>query len=196
MSNLETLVPVSALQSAQFSGFAEVREVGLRAMITLRADLAAAYTSAAVQAACGLSVPGQRELVQSAEWTVAWMSPDELLLMGPYDQAENAIALLEKALNGQHYLCVDVSDSRAVFQVSGAGAREVIAKLAPVDMSRFAMGEIRRSRLAQVAAAFWLVEGGADGDIVQIICFRSVAQYVFDVLKTAAEPGSEVGFIS
>ncbi|MGC1503573.1 MAG: sarcosine oxidase subunit gamma, partial [Sulfitobacter sp.] len=47
----------------------------------------------------------------------------------------------------------------------------------------------RRTRLAQVPAAFWM----PDAETVQIICFRSVAQYVFDVLNVAAQCGSEVG---
>ena len=75
-----------------------------------------------------------------------------------------------------------------MFRVSGPGAREVIAKVMPVDMAAFGAGEIRRSRLAQVAAAIWM-----DGEAVEIVCFRSVAQYVFDVLKVSAAQGSEVG---
>ncbi|MEM7441658.1 MAG: sarcosine oxidase subunit gamma family protein, partial [Pseudomonadota bacterium] len=91
---------------------------------------------------------------------------------------------------GQHALAVNVSDARAIFQVSGPIAREVLAKLAPVDFSReaFRPGQFRRSRLAQVPAAIW----ADDEDIFRIICFRSVAEYVFNLLKVAAQPGSEV----
>ena len=31
-------------------------------------------------------------------------------------------------------------------------------------------------------------------DAFALICFRSVAGYVFDLLKTAARPGGEVGY--
>jgi sarcosine oxidase subunit gamma len=44
--------------------------------------------------------------------------------------------------------------------------------------------------MAQVAAAFWMV----DAQTIQVVCFRSNAQYMFDLLKVAAQPGSEVGF--
>jgi sarcosine oxidase subunit gamma len=47
----------------------------------------------------------------------------------------------------------------------------------------------RRSRLAQVPAAFWM----PDAETFQIVCFRSVARYMFDLLSIAAQPGSEVG---
>ena len=67
-----------------------------------------------------------------------------------------------------------------------------MAKLAPVDLSpdAFKLGMFRRTRMAQVAAAFWMV----DDTTFQIVCFRSNAQYVLDLLKVAAQKGSEVGF--
>jgi sarcosine oxidase subunit gamma len=94
-------------------------------------------------------------------------------------------------LGTTHALAVNVSDARAMFRVSGgAAAREVLAKLCPVDMSPgvFKSGMFRRTRMAQVATAFWM----DDNEDIYIICFRSVAQYVFDLLKTAAQPGSKV----
>ena len=69
--------------------------------------------------------------------------------------------------------------------------REVMAKLAPVDLApaSFTPGMFRRTRIAQVPAAFWMPQEG----VFRVVCFRSVAQYVFDVLCVAAQPGSEVG---
>ena len=52
----------------------------------------------------------------------------------------------------------------------------------------FTPGMFRRTRLAQVPAALWMTED----DSFQIICFRSVAQYVFDLLCVAAQDGSKV----
>jgi len=77
--------------------------------------------------------------------------------------------------------------ARAVFRISGDKAREVICKLAPVDMSpkAFPAGHFRRTRLAQTPAAFWM----PDAQTVELICFRSVADYVFGLLSRAAMPG-------
>jgi sarcosine oxidase subunit gamma len=47
----------------------------------------------------------------------------------------------------------------------------------------------RRTRMGQVPAAFWLRDDGA----FEVICFRSVARYMFDQLCVAAQPGSAVG---
>ncbi len=94
---------------------------------------------------------------------------------------------LDKALKGEHYLAVVVSDARAVFRVEGAKADQVLAKLSPVDFATLGPKEIRRSRSAQVAAAFW-----KEGDGFTLVCFRSVAGYVMGLLTHSAMPGSEL----
>ncbi len=182
---------VSALQGASYQGYVTVEELGLRGMITLRGDLASAKLKSAVKVAAGVAVPKQRKVSLDGDVGVAWMSPDELLVMVPYEGVEGAIASIDKTLKGQHYLAVNVSDARAVFELRGDAAAEVIAKLCPVDMApgQFGPGDFRRSRMAQVPAAFWMV----DETTIRIVCFRSVADYVFKLLKDAAEPGGEVG---
>ncbi len=183
---------VSALSGAKSQGFASVEETGLRGMITVRGDLASAEMSKAIKAATGADVPAQRKVSVGGNGAVAWMSPDELLVIVSYEEAPAKADALSSALSGAHALVTNVSDARAVFRVSGEASRDVLAKLAPVDFSAdaFGAGDIRRSRLAQVPAAVW---GNDDGSF-EVICFRSVAQYVFDVLRISAAKGGEVGF--
>lgn len=178
---------VSALSNAQYDGSVQVADTGLRGMITLRGDLADKGLAKAVKAATGLGVPKQRQVLTKGSNGVAWMSPDELLIMVPYSAATQTAADLQLALSGQHALVANVSDARAVFRIAGAGCREVIAKLAPVDMAsdKFAPCTIRRTRIAQIAAAFWMV----DEETAELVCFRSVAQYAFDILIQAAKNG-------
>ena len=179
---------VSALQGVSSAGYVDVQEIGLQGMITLRGDLSLAKIAKAVKAAVGVDMPTQRGINLKDGKGAAWMSPDELLLMVAYDDAEATVAKLQKALGATHSLVVNVSDARAVFTLTGDAAREVVAKLAPVDMATFPMGEIRRTRLAQVPAAFWM----SGEDEITLVVFRSVAQYAFDLLKTAAAKGGEV----
>ncbi|WP_372885867.1 sarcosine oxidase subunit gamma [Shimia sp.] len=185
---------VSALENATFTGFASVSETGLRGMITLRGDLASGPLKAAVKAAIGAEVPGQRRIARGTTGDAAWMSPDELLILCDYAGSAEILAVLNDKLAGEHALAVVVSDARAAFRIDGEAAREVLAKVAPVDLSPEAFGadDFRRSRIAQVAAAFWM---NADGSF-ELVCFRSVAQYVFDVLKASAQPGGKVGFLA
>lgn len=180
---------VSALQGVSTDGYVQVQEQGLQGMLTLRGDLSLAKLAKAVKAAVGVEMPKQRAIVMKDGRGAAWMSPDEMLLLMPHGEAEAVASKLRKALGTTHSLVVNVSDARVVFTLTGAGAREVVAKLAPVDMQALKKGEIRRSRLAQVPAAFWL----SGRDEVTLVAFRSVATYVFDLLSNAAATGGEVG---
>lgn len=179
---------VSALGGVSHKGFAEVAEAGLRGMITVRGDLGSAAMKKAVKAAAGTAVPAQRRIEVAGERAAAWMSPDELLVLVPYGEAQATVAALEAALSGTHHLVADVSDARAVFTIRGARADEVLRKLCPVDLDVLAEGEIRRTRAAQVASAFW--KSGPDE--FTLVSFRSVAAYVMGLLEVSARPGSEL----
>lgn len=188
MSNL-----ISALDKAtDNSGIAKIEEIGLQGMITLRGDLSKAAVKKAATSVTGVEMPALGYANYDGASGICWMSTDELLVLCPYDQVADTLAKMHTALGKAHALAVDVSDARASLRVSGLNAREVMAKLAPVDLSpeAFKLGMFRRTRMAQVAAAFWM----ADDATFQIVCFRSNAQYVFDLLKVAAQNGSEVGF--
>ena len=172
--------PVSALNGASFQGFAAIHEIGPLGMITLRAKGVKALDKA-IKAVTGTKVPAQRRIEVNGDRACGWMSPDEYLLIVPYAEVRDALASLARSLAEEHHLAVDVSDARAVFRVEGERAAEVLAKLAPVDFDKLEPGELRRSRTAQVAAAMWRQDGG-----FTLVCFRSVARYVFDLLENAA----------
>ncbi|PSL21696.1 sarcosine oxidase subunit gamma [Shimia abyssi] len=184
---------VSALNGARFTGFAQIEEASLCGMITVRGDLASAAMVKAISTELGAEMPAVNKVSFGTKGHVAWMSPDELLVVVAYEDANATCAALNTALADQHVLVVNVSDARAVFRISGDGAREVLAKLAPVDLSKdaFGTGDFRRTRLAQVAGAFWM----NTDESLEIVCFRSVAQYVFDLFRVSAETGGEVGYI-
>ena len=159
-----------------------VQELGLRGMITLRCDLAK------LNDLDGMALPAMGRIVTDGDRALAWMSPDELLLMLPHAGVPIALANISQQCQELHHLAVDVSDARALFALSGnAAAREVMAKLAPVDLhpDGFGVGQFRRSRLGQVAAAFWMADNGD----FNVICFRSVADYVAALLAQSANDG-------
>lgn len=159
-----------------------------RALLVLRGD--AAVQNLAL-GALGLTVPGQRRIVAAGGRMAGWMAPDEVLILLPPEQLAPALADLRALLEGQHHLLADISDSRALFRLEGRRWREVLAKAVPVDLApgRFEPGELRRSHAGQVAVAFW-AEGA---DAAMLICMRSVAGYLRELLATLARPGSEVG---
>lgn len=178
---------VSALGGASYNGFVAVREIGPLGMISLRVKPGVPGVEAAFRTVMGTGVPATRRIEVSGERAVAWMSPDEYLLILPYGDTGAALEGIGAALAGQHHLAVVVSDARAVFRIEGDKADQVIRKLCPVDMDRLEPGEIRRTRAAQVAAAFW-----RQGDGITLVCFRSVAPYVMGLLTHSAMVGSEL----
>lgn len=180
--------PVSALGQARYDGFANVQEIGPLGMIALRAKPDVKALAKAIKAAVGCEVPAPRRIVIAADKAAAWMSPDEYLLILPYLETDAAMAAIAKAMGTEHHLAAVVSDARAVFDVTGEKADQVLRKLMPVDFDSLSEGEIRRTRAAQVAAAFWAVPGG-----FRLVSFRSVAGYVMGLLTHSAKPGSELG---
>lgn len=152
-------------------------------MIALRGTFADDSFQAAL-AECDLPIPDARRIATAPDGArrVGWMSPDELLVLCPAAERAELCARLETALAGQHALVADVSAMRARFALTGPAARVALAKLCPVDLARFGIGDLRRTRMAQVAAAFWMT----GEDAFEIVCFRSVADYVEPLLTGAA----------
>ena len=168
---------------------AEASFAPLAGMVSLRGDLASGAVRAAVAAVAG-EVPDTGRLTGTSERGVAWMSPDELLLLLPRDEVAGALASLSEALAGEHHLALDVSDLRAAIRLDGPGWREVLGKLTPADLhpDAFGSGVVRRSHLGQVAAAFW-----AEGEGARVLCFRSVADHALALLRRSAADG-DVGY--
>ncbi len=181
---------ISALNGAEAAGLVTIREMGVQGMITLRADLGA--VAKPVQKLTGAAMPGPRAMTMGTGCQLAWMSPDEVMILCDHAMADTMVADLGAALAGLHHLVVNVSDARAMFSVAGAHGPlcDVISKITPADIGALAMGEMRRTRLQQVAGAIWF-ETETEA---RVICFRSVARYVFDLLSVSAQPSGAVGY--
>lgn len=164
---------------------ARIARVDDLGMVMIRADLSRAG-DALVQAA-GLAIPGMTRIVIDGSRALGWMSPDELPLILPLAERDDAIATLTDAMAGEHALVADVSDARAVFDVIGPHAADVIGKLMPVDLDALPPDGLRRSRAAQTAAAVWRIDGG-----FRLIGFRSTADYLRLILENAAVSGSHL----
>ncbi|SFH33102.1 sarcosine oxidase subunit gamma [Palleronia marisminoris] len=179
----------SALQGARFDGYVSVFEAQPAGMIQLRADLAEDAVAHAVHRATGATIPQPLGLSTGDRGEALWMAPDELLLRVLTDAIPELLADVQDDLRDHHHLALDVSAMRTEIRVEGAAVREVLAKVTPVDMETLKPGTVRRTRLAQVAAAIWL----SNDETAHVLCFRSVATYVFDVLSVSARKGGEVG---
>lgn len=166
-----------------FEGAVRLERVTNLGMITIRGDFSQnAFQTCVEQHLAPL--PSVRKVSEGKKGRLAWMSPDELLALTELSATPALCDKLTGELKGTHSLVQNVSDARAIFRLTGAGAKDVIAKGAPVDLSdgKFGPSQLRRTRLAQVAAAFWM----SGESQIDLICFRSVADFVHDWLKVAA----------
>ena len=155
-----------------------------------RGDLSDRELTSRLSDALGTELPGKLRIVTGDGIQVAWMSPDELLLMTEGNAADT-LSKLGKALRGVHHLLADVSAMRVVYELTGP-IRDVLSKGTPTDVSpgAFAVGDFRRSRIGQIQAAFWLT----DDSTARITCRRSEAEYLAKWLDAAVSEGSELGF--
>lgn len=146
-------------------------------MLTLRGDLATLGPVLADITGC--AVPEMRMSTHAGGMRAFWMSPDELMVTCPHAEVDDLARRLRDAFGDAFASVFDVSDARQVFALSGP-VEGAIATLAPIDFSRLAPAEIRRTRLAQIPAALW-----REGDGWRLVCFRSVAGYAGDLLRGA-----------
>jgi len=170
-----------------------IKELGGVEMLTVRGDLSKQRFQTAIAKTCGLRIPQPLKVNTSKNLSLAWMSPDELLIFTYSEVFHNKIKKgLVSSLKGIHSLILDVSDARNVFMVEGILWRELLAKGSPVDLRKSAFTEkaFRRTRLGQVSVAFWM----ASDNSVYIICGRSNSDFFYDWLCNAASDGSLTKF--
>lgn len=138
--------------------------------------------SAALEKVMGLPLPGPRAFLTGTQGrAVAWASPDEFWLFLPQASLAAAQKALAAALAGVPHLLADMSEARTGFLLEGAGAEAALSRLTPTDFARFPEGELRRTRLAQVACGYW-----REGAGFALLVFRSVAPYAEALLENAA----------
>ncbi len=143
--------------------------------VLLRTDLDDRKARVALKT-LAMKMPERRQKLGNAHW----FSPDELLLF--VDDAKKSVGLLKAKLPENH-LVHDVSGARVVFKLEGPYLRDLLAKGAPRDMQKVKIGEVVRTRLGQVAVAFWFL----DETTAELVCFRSVSDYVEKWLQIAAK---------
>ncbi len=147
----------------------EIARADGRTLVSLRVVAAAAK---AARERLGLSEPGR---VGQSDPCSIWLGPGHWLLFGGGIGPEELIGRCVESLGGLVHLAVDESAAWAVWQVSGAGARDALARGTGLDLrpARFAAGASARTRLAGIAA----VVAALGEDRFQVLIERSHAAY-------------------
>jgi heterotetrameric sarcosine oxidase gamma subunit len=170
-------------------GAAALSPLGGGARFILRGELGVIGAPLAEQ---GLTLPQRACTMTSGDTAqVLWLGPDEWMIR-PADRTEPAFAeAVNTACAGAHHQLVDVSDYYTDIGVTGARAREVLAKLTPLDMHPrgFQGGEVKGSMFGRVPAILRL-EPDAAPETFTLTVRWSHADYLWCMLALA---GREYG---
>ena len=157
---------------------AEMSERAFWGHVNLRGDAADAAFQVGVEGAVGVRAPTSPNTVSRADETaIAWLGPDEWLVISPPDIKEGLAARLEEALTGLHASVNDISSGQTIIRLHGARAREVLNKGCPVDLHprTFGAGQCAQSHVAKSNALIVQVN---DAPTYDVIVRRSFADYL------------------
>jgi len=170
----------------------KINQLEPNGLLTIRCDLGSKEIAAVIKSVVGLSIPDCRKFLIKKDFQIYWMSHDELLVKGGYDNICSTETKLISKLKNTHSSVVNISDSRVFFDIEGSGVQNVLGKLCPVDFSPtvFKVGDFRRTRMAQASVALSLLSP----DKFQLMCFTSVKDYIQKLLEISISKGSEVNF--
>lgn len=131
--------------------------------------------SKALISAHGMVAPEANRATGKDGARAIWFGQRMILLMGPTPD----VAL------GQHAALTDQSDAWACVQLMGSGAREVLARLTPLDLRDgiFRTGHTARTELRHMMASLTRLED----DTWLILVFRGFAETLVHDLQTAMQ---------
>jgi sarcosine oxidase subunit gamma len=154
----------------------------------------AELASEAAERAFGTPLPMRPRIATGRGIAFAWSGPGQWLAI--VDSAAAAgvgiEALLEPHFVGLAAVC-EQSDGRLVVEISGAHARDVLAKGIPVDLHPrvFAPGDVALSTASLIAVQLWQLD---DAPTYRLAVARSTARSFRHWLgESAAEYGCVVG---
>jgi sarcosine oxidase subunit gamma len=172
-----------------------------RGQIIVRGNPTAAFREAMAKAV-GIAPPadpntaaGPQDLAQGAR--VLWLGPDEWLVVTAPDRGPDAAAL-RNALGKFSVAVIDVSDARAVIELSGTTARSVLMKGCTLDLHPRVFGSGRCAQTLLARAGIILHQTALDeatkAASYDLYVLRSFAEYLWAWLEDAAgEYGIRVG---
>jgi len=171
----------AALRGHGAAAAVDLREFAAPAMCDLRlaAADAGALSAAQTALACKLPLTPNKSVAAGAR-VAMWLGPDQWLILLPAADA----AALARELAGHAASVVDVSDLRAVFELAGPRARDVLRKGCAIDLHPrvFGPGDCALTALARVRVALCQVD---ERPGYRILIERSYAVYLWDWLIDA-----------
>ncbi len=129
--------------------------------------------ASAFKQAHGIAWPGPGRISGREGCRALWFGHSHVLLMGPVPDATLC----------QHAAMVDQSDAWGVVRIEGAGVRDALARLTPLDLreTQFKRGHTARSEIADMPASVTRI--GAQS--YQVMVFRAMAGTLVEEIEVA-----------
>ena len=167
------------------NGVISIQELPFLTQINLRVDPSETTMMPILADVLGFALPvAPNTTASTGDRRALWLCPDEWLVVGDQDQGKTIEQSLRDVLAGAAASIVDVSANRAVLQIQGGRARELLASGTPIDLHPrvFVLG---RCAQTLVAKAQVLIER-SDKDAFHLYLRSSYASYSADWLLDAA----------
>jgi heterotetrameric sarcosine oxidase gamma subunit len=146
----------------------------------------------AVAQACtkayGKPAPAKPEVVEAEGALLIWSGPDQFFVLSPRgSQMEKA----RKAFAGTASLS-EQSDGRALIRISGARARDMLAKVCSLDLhpAVFPVGAAAATSIDHTAVNLWRVEDVGGEAAFHLLVFATFAESLW---RTLLDSGAEYG---
>lgn len=139
-----------------------------------------------LQAQLGAPLPEHGRFTLAGSVLVLWAGPELWMVAGAEEGRRVDLAPFAGAL-APHAAVVDQDHGRAIVQLSGPRARDVLARLCAVDVHprSFGPGRVAATRMAHVGALLAQID---DAPTFDIHVMRSFAVSFFEELAAAAAP--------
>ncbi len=139
-----------------------------------------------IEAALGTALPLANTTATAGGRYVLWLGPDEWLIVGAPGTEREIEPLVREALGGGGGSVVDLSANWTCLELSGTGARDVLATAVSLDLHprEFPVGRCAQTLLAKAPIVLWHPD---DSSTYRIVVRPSLARYVTDWLRDVTD---------
>jgi len=173
-----------------------LQERALLGHIGLRCDPGDSALTGSIERVLDCSLPRTPNTfrVAAAADKVLWLGPDEWLILAPEGREPALAHALRQAAGDGFAAVVELGSGQTVIELTGARAREVIAKGCPLDLHprAFGPGRCAQSRLARTLVTLAQLD---DAPTFELIVRRSFADYLWQWLLDASRHPVQPGFV-
>ncbi len=158
--------------------------------LNLRGDSSSSGFSEAVTAVTGIALPEHpNTCVSSEHCRVAWLGPDEWLLIGTDE--DFGAAPLDDRLASMHHALTDLSGGQTILRVGGKNWRDVLSSACPFDLHPrvFGEGACTQTVIAHTNVLLMPVTDSRRGEALDVVVRRSFADHLARWLMDAAAEG-------